>query len=109
MDYQKKFKKYGPFVILSIILSILGIFLIYQNKALHPDHILNDVKTKFRAEGPIEGSWIEMTKVPWSDLTATEPIEVYYGGLSRFENGLKVHYEFIADAYTGDLIKVYEI
>lgn len=109
MDYQKKMKKYGPFVILSFILSILGIFLIVQNKALHPDRILNDIKTKFRTEGPIEGSWIEMNKVPWSEPTATESREVYYGGLSRFENGQKVHYEFVADAYTGDLIKLYEI
>lgn len=109
MDYQKNFKKYGPFVIFSLILAGIGFVFYYQNKAVHPDRILNDIKSKFRTEGPIEGSWIEMTKVPWSDPTATEPREVYYGGLSRFEDGHKVHYEFITDAYTGDIIRLYEI
>lgn len=93
--------------ILSFLLGILGFFLINRNKAIHPDKILNNMKDQFRKKGSIEGSWIEMTKVPWSEGSYKK--EVYYGGLSRFEGEKIKHYEFIADAYTGNLIDLYEI
>ena len=91
----------------SFLFGALTFFLIDKNKPINPDRILNHVKREFRADGPIEGSWIEMTKVPWSKHSYSA--EVYYGGLSRFENGLRQQYEFIADAHTGSIIDLYKI
>lgn len=93
--------------ILSFFFGAFTFFLIDKNKPINPDRILNHVKKEFRAEGPIEGSWIEMTKVPWSKHSYRA--EVYYGGLSRFENGTRQQYEFIADAHTGSIIDLYKI
>lgn len=91
----------------SFFLGAFTFFLIDKNKPIHPDRILKQVKKEFRADGSIEGTWIEMTKVPWSKHSYST--EVYYGGLSRFENGVRQQYEFIADAYTGSLIDLYKI
>lgn len=111
MNTNQNNKKYTPFIITSLIISFflgaLSFFLIDRNKAVNPDRILNQVKIDFRKDGPIEGSWIEMIKVPWSKHSYRT--EVYYGGLSRFDEGILTHYEFIADAYTGSLLDIYKI
>lgn len=103
--------KNTPFIlisfIISLILGVISFFIIKNNRAVHPDQILNTVKEKFRKDGPIEGSWVEMTKVPW--LQDSHKREVYYGGLSRFEKNKIKHYEFIADAHSAELIDLYEI
>lgn len=111
MDIKKYEDKFLPFFITSLVLSFLfgalTFFLIDKNKPMNPDRILNNVKREFRKEGPIAGSWIEMTKVPWSKHSYHA--DVYYGGLSRSEDGVSQQYEFIADAYTGSLIDLYKI
>lgn len=111
MNTNQNSKKYTAFIIPSLIISFflgaLSFFLVDRNKAVNPDRILNHVKTDFRKDGPIEGSWIEMTKVPWSKYSYEA--EVYYGGLSRFDEGILTHYEFVADAYTGSLLDIYKI
>lgn len=111
MNSKQPNQNISPFVITSLILSFLlgafTFFLVDKNKLINPDHVLNNVKKEFRTDGPIEGSWIEMTKVPWSKYSYNA--EVYYGGLSRFENGERQHYEFIADAHTGSIIDIYKI
>lgn len=111
MDVKKYEDKFLPFFVTSLVLSFLfgalTFFLIDKNKPMNPDRILNNVKREFRKEGPLEGSWIEMTKVPWSKHSYHA--EVYYGGLSRLEDGVNQHYEFIADAHTGSLIDLYKI
>lgn len=109
MNVKKDVKKHTPFIIISLLIGALSFIWIYRNKAVKPDRILNEIKTKFRTEGPIEGSWIEMTKVPWSQSRNADKKEVYYGGLSRYEEGKLKHYEFIANAYSGNLIDLYEI
>jgi len=78
-----------------------------KNKTLKADDILKKVKKQFKQDGPVEGSWIEMTKVPWKKHSVET--EVYYGGVSRKEGSETVHYEFIADAYTATIIDVYTI
>lgn len=47
--------------------TICGYFLhryLQKNVAIHGDTILSSVKKQFLAEGPIEGSWIELKKYP---------------------------------------------
>lgn len=78
-----------------------------ENKPFHGDDILNKVKKIFLEEGPIEGSWIELTKVPLRKFAYKT--DVYYGGISRMEEGDLVQYEFIADAYTGSIMDIYRI
>ncbi len=111
MELKKENKKYLPFIVTSLLISFLfgafTFFLVDRNKPINADRILNHVKKEFREEGPIEGSWIEMTKVPWSKHSYET--DVYYGGLSRFENGQLAQYEFIADAYTGSIMDIYKI
>jgi predicted small secreted protein len=36
-------------------------------------------------------------------------MDVYYGGISRKEDGVLVQYEFIADAYTGTILDLYKL
>lgn len=81
----------------------------YTNKKypLHGDNILKNMKQVFLEEGPIEGSWIELTKVPLRKFAYQT--DVYYGGISRLEQGELVQYEFIADAYTGSIMDVYRV
>lgn len=74
---------------------------------LDGDDILQKMKETFLEEGPIEGSWIELTKVPLRKFAYKT--DVYYGGISRLEQGELVQYEFIADAYTGSTMDVYRV
>lgn len=80
---------------------------IQKNKAINGDHILTDVKKLFLKEGPIEGSWIELKKVPLQKFALKT--DVYYGGVSRMEEDQLVQYEFIADAYSGSILDIYRI
>ena len=111
MNDKMNWKKYTPVIILSFMISftlgILSFILMNRNKASNPDRILKEVQKKFRKEGVIEGSWIEMTKVPY--LNHSYQNEVYYGGLSFSEEDKIKHYEFIADAHDGNIIDIYEI
>ncbi|ALV23008.1 MAG: PepSY domain-containing protein [Carnobacterium sp.] len=78
-----------------------------KNKAIHGDDILTNVKNLFLKEGPIEGSWIELKKVPLQKFALKT--DVYYGGVSRMEEDHLVQYEFIADAYSGSILDIYRI
>lgn len=85
----------------------LGHELLEKKRPIHGDVILNKMKELFLEEGPIEGSWIELTKVPLRKFVYKT--DVYYGGVSRIEAGELVQYEFIADAYTGTIMDVYRV
>lgn len=78
-----------------------------KNKPLNGDKILKRVKKAFLEEGPIEGSWIELTKVPMQKFALKT--KVYYGGISRIEENDLVQYEFLADAYTGTVLDIYRL
>lgn len=110
MDKHYK-SKFLPIAILSLVLSfVLGLLtfsLVDKKTSVHADKILNDVKTKFKEDGSIEGSWIEMTKVPWKKYSYDT--KVYYGGISRIEEGQVAQYEFVADAQTGALMDIYKV
>lgn len=100
-----------PVVVISGILTFFAGFFTYflldQKAPVNADKILNRVKDQFKEEGPIEGSWIEMTKVPWKKYSYET--KVYYGGISRLEEGQVAQYEFVADAYSGTLMDVYKV
>lgn len=93
--------------ILSVLLGLLIQSHLSKRKTMQADDILENVKTQFRTEGPLDGSWIELTKVPWKKFAYET--DVYYGGISRFEESNLVQYEFIADAYSGSLIDIYRV
>lgn len=78
-----------------------------KNKPLNGDNILKRVKKAFLEEGPIEGSWIELTKVPMQKFALKT--KVYYGGISRMEENVLIQYEFLADAYTGTILDIYRL
>lgn len=93
--------------VLAFLLGFLTFFLVDRNTPVHADKILDKIKEEFKDEGPIEGSWIEMTKVPWKKYSYET--SVYYGGISRIEDNEIVQYEFVADAYTGALMDIYKV
>lgn len=93
--------------LISLFLGILLHSQISKRRTLNADDILEKVKEQFRTEGPLDGSWIELTKVPWKKFAYET--DVYYGGISRFEESDLVQYEFIADAYSGSLIDLYRV
>ncbi|KRN19053.1 hypothetical protein IV79_GL001715 [Pediococcus claussenii] len=78
------------------------------HRKLNSKTVLRKVRNGFSAEDrPIEGTWIEAKseELNRNGLHAF----VYYGGISRYEDGKLVQYEFIADAYTGTLIDIYRL
>ncbi|WP_413509589.1 hypothetical protein [Carnobacterium maltaromaticum] len=81
--------------------------LVQKKKVIHGDEILDTVKNLFLEEGPIEGSWIELKRVPLRKFAFKT--EVYYGGVSRIEEDQLMQYEFIADAHTGSILDLYRI
>lgn len=93
--------------IFSLLLGLLVHSQVAKRKTLKADDILERVKSQFRQEGPIDGSWVELTKVPWKKFAYET--DVYYGGISRIEENDLVQYEFIADAHTGSLIDIYRV
>lgn len=93
--------------VLSFVIGFFTFFLVDQKTPVNADKILNRVKEQFKEDGPIEGSWIEMTKVPWKKYSYET--KVYYGGISRIEEGQVQQYEFVADAYTGTVMDIYKV
>jgi predicted small secreted protein len=69
-----------------------------------PEKVLSDVKSQFKKQGPISGSWIQMEAVPYSKGQIN--YQVYKGGISTQENGINKQFEFIADASTGTILEV---
>ena len=104
-------KYFAPLTIIAVVASFLmgavTFFFAEKKIPVSADRILEMVKKEFKKEGPIEGSWIEMTKVPWEKYNYQT--KVYYGGISRFEEGKITQYEFIADAYTGSVMDIYKV
>ncbi|SFB83596.1 Predicted small secreted protein [Alkalibacterium subtropicum] len=94
-------------LVLSFLVGALSFRQYSKKKALKADDILKTVKKDFLEEGSIEGSWIELTKVPWKKFA--HKTDVYYGGISRYEDNKLAQYEFIADAYTGSILDIYRV
>ncbi len=69
-----------------------------------PEKVLSQVKSQFKQQGPITGSWILMEAEPYSK--GQIHYDVYKGGISKQEDGVNKQYEFIADASTGTILEV---
>ena len=111
MMHKRDRDYFTPLAIVALVASFLigavAFFFVEKKVTVSADRILDNVKKKFKEDGPIEGSWIEMTKVPWKKYAYNT--KVYYGGISRFEKGQITQYEFIADAYTGSVMDIYKV
>lgn len=78
-----------------------------MDRNVSAESVLHSVKSAFKEEGPIDGSWISMKTEPLS-LEAVKT-EVYKGGISRIRNGETESFEFTADAKTGAILDVVKI
>lgn len=77
------------------------------NRNVAADSVLNTVKTAFKNEGPIDGSWIVMKTEPFTNNVIT--MDVYRGGISRIKDGELEQFEFAADAKTGSVVELTKI
>ncbi|ETP69320.1 peptidase M4 [Planococcus glaciei] len=82
---------------------------VYDRKAtLYPaDDVLKSVKSAFKEEGPIDGSWIFMKTEPYKQHAVAT--EVYKGGITRHREDELEQFEFLADAYTGAVLEVNKV
>ncbi|GGI63685.1 PepSY domain-containing protein [Limosilactobacillus sp. RRLNB_1_1] len=80
---------------------------LFGSRQISADRILKLVKNDFADEGAVTDSWINDTAVPFQRFAVKS--KAYEGGISRLEDGEKVNYEFIADAYTGSLLELKRI
>lgn len=90
--------------ILSFGLVVIAYTLLSKDDKMSSQKVLKRAKDHFKSQGPIQGSWIEMTPADYTHQG--EEIEVYYGGITRLENDQATQYEFTADAYTGQVLNV---
>lgn len=72
--------------------------------SVSPETVLEDVKTAFKKQGPISGSWILMKAEPFEKEMFH--YNVYKGGITKQVNGVNEQYEFVADAHTGAILDV---
>lgn len=82
---------------------------VYDRKEkLYPaDNVLKQVKSAFKEEGPIDGSWIFMKTEPYKQHAIST--EVYKGGITRHHQDELEQFEFLADAYTGAVLEVKKV
>jgi predicted small secreted protein len=76
-----------------------------KKQTVSAETALANAKAAFKKHGPIQGSWIQMEKQPYTKSLLE--YEVYIGGISRLENNETVQYEFIADSKTGVILDAY--
>lgn len=69
--------------------------------------VLHGIKQSFKAEGPIDGSWIYMKTEPFKRQAIST--DVYRGGISRVLDGEIEQFEFFADARTGTVVELIKI
>ena len=78
---------------------------IANNQQVTAEKALANAKAAFKKHGPIQGSWIQMEKQPYTKSFLE--YEVYIGGISRTVNDQTKQYEFIVDTATGAILDAY--
>lgn len=68
------------------------------------NQVLENIKSEFKKDAPIDGSWIYMQVEPFKNGLLELP--VYRGGISRIVNGEIETYEFAADASAGVVVEL---
>ena len=96
-------------LLIGFVTGVAATFLIkevYDRKQPYhsADDVLKHVKSSFKEEGPIDGSWIYMKTEPYKQHAITT--EVYRGGITRHRQDELEQFEFVADAYTGAILEV---
>lgn len=71
------------------------------------EKVLDNVKQAFKKQGRIDGSWLQMKPEDYQKYAVKT--KVYRGGITTNNSGSRKQFEFIADAYTGTVIDVYQI
>lgn len=88
------------------LVGVAATLLVKEFKPKHPSLVLEQVKQTFQENGSITGSWIDYDPIEY-DLFDSLPL-VYLGGISKQEGEEIVTFNFVADAYTGDIIDIFE-
>jgi predicted small secreted protein len=78
-----------------------------NDRSISPEKILEGVKTSFKEQGPILGSWIHMETEPYEKNQIE--YRVYKGGISKNADNQSKQFEFIADAATGKILSISQI
>lgn len=74
---------------------------------LSGEKVLADVKSAFKKDGRIDGSWMQMKPEDFQKYAIKT--KIYRGGISTNQNGKRQQFEFIADAYTGTVLDIYPL
>ena len=89
------------------IVGVAGTLFYLESQPKRPSRVLAEVKAEFAKQGPIEGSWIHYVPVEYPELES-QP-QVYIGGISRYEGEQLVHYQFVCDIYTGQILDLFPV
>ncbi|MED3552930.1 hypothetical protein [Cytobacillus praedii] len=81
--------------------------LLAQKTSVSPERALYNAKESFKKDGPISGSWIQMTKEPYKKGHLA--YDIYRGGITRKIGETQEQFEFIADAGTGIILDAYKL
>lgn len=96
--------------VLGTAAGIAGVYAFKKINSAHdlpPERVLAQVKDKFKLQGPISGSWIQMGIEPYERDQIH--YKVYKGGISKTVNDAILQYEFIADATTGTILDIHPL
>ena len=94
----------GLLLISGLVVGAASAFFYKENKAKHAGVVLEAIKEEFAREGEVVGSWIDYDAAEYHGYDS-RPL-VYYGGISRIEADQVMHYSFVADIYTGEIIDI---
>ncbi|EHJ08257.1 PepSY domain-containing protein [Staphylococcus simiae] len=89
--------------LLVVIISTVSIIQLINRKRYNPVKVLNEVKSYFMN---VTGSYIVYE--PFVHPETDKYRLVYQGGITTIKHGNPIHYDFYADAYTGEVINIVE-
>lgn len=88
----------------SVVIATAAIMLSRRYQLQNPEQLLKDIQSKFYG---VESSYIVYTPERYKKFGVET--EIYRGGLSTNFDNYKESFEFIVDAYTGQLIDCTEV
>jgi predicted small secreted protein len=88
-------------------IGVVGGYLLKKGLDLRtpsPERVLAAVKAHVKRDLRIDGAWIHLQPENWMNGPLRQ--WVYRGGLTESVDGEAVHYDFIADARTGAVLRL---